>query len=80
MMRRTSKRVKEVVDKMRLSAVVLLNRSFWDDIRHGTTTEKLQFVFSQITVLTVRSLITTLELPHCVIKGQDTTSLAGVLT
>jgi hypothetical protein len=28
MLRRTSKRVKEVVDKMRLSAVVRLSRSF----------------------------------------------------
>jgi hypothetical protein len=31
MLRRTSKRVKEVVDKMRLPAVVRLSRSFCDD-------------------------------------------------
>jgi hypothetical protein len=36
MLRRTSKRVKEVVDKMRLPAVVRLSRSFWDDARDGT--------------------------------------------
>ena len=35
MLRRTSKRVKEVVDKMRLPAVVRLSRSFWD-ARNGT--------------------------------------------
>jgi hypothetical protein len=31
MLRRTSKRFKEVVDKMRLPAVVRLSRIFWDD-------------------------------------------------
>jgi hypothetical protein len=56
-LRWTSKKVKEVVDKMRLSAVVRLSRSFWDDTRNGTAAEKLQFVMTQIVVLTVR-------LPH----------------
>jgi hypothetical protein len=36
MLRRTSKTVKEVVDKMRLPAGVRLSRSFWDDARNGT--------------------------------------------
>ena len=31
MLRKTSKRVKEIVDKMRLPVVVRLSRSFWDD-------------------------------------------------
>ena len=44
MLRRTSKRVKEVVDKMRLPAVVRLSRSFWHDARNGTEDAKLQFV------------------------------------
>ncbi len=35
-LRRTSKRVKEVVDKMHLPAVVRLSRSFWDDTLKGT--------------------------------------------
>ena len=35
MLRSTSKKVKEVVDKMRLPAVVRLSRSFWDDTRNG---------------------------------------------
>ena len=43
MLRRTSKRVKEVVDKMRLTAVVRVSRSFWDDARNCTAAEKLQF-------------------------------------
>jgi hypothetical protein len=37
MLRRTSKRVREVVvDKMRLPAVVGLRSSFWKDARNGT--------------------------------------------
>ena len=35
MLRRTSKKVKEIVDKMRPSAVVCLNRIFWDDADVG---------------------------------------------
>ncbi len=41
MLRYTSKKVQEVVDKMRLPVVVRLSRSFWDDARNGTTAEKL---------------------------------------
>jgi hypothetical protein len=44
MLRRTSKRVKEVVDKMRLPTVVRLSKSFWDDDRNGTEKEKRRFV------------------------------------
>ena len=47
MLRRTSKRVKKVVDKMRLPAVVRLSRSF-RDARNGTKRAKLQFVFMQL--------------------------------
>ncbi len=49
MLRRTSKRVKEVVDKMRLPAVVRLSSSFWRDARNGTHKEKRQFVLRQLT-------------------------------
>ena len=45
MLRRTSKRVKEVVDKMRLPAVVRLSRSFWADARKDTDKAKRQFFF-----------------------------------
>ncbi len=50
--RRTSNRVKEVVDKMRLPAVVRLSRSFWDDTHYDTAAEKLQFVMRQLAVAT----------------------------
>jgi hypothetical protein len=49
MLRRTSKRVKEVVDKMHLPAVVRFNRCFWDDSRNYTEKKKHQFVLSQLT-------------------------------
>ena len=52
-LRRTSKRAKEVVDKMRLPAVVRLSRSLWDDARNDTAAEKIQFVLRQQTELTV---------------------------
>jgi hypothetical protein len=52
MLRMTSKRVKEAVDKMRLPAVVRLSRSFWDDTRNGTGAEKVQFVIRQLTLIT----------------------------
>jgi hypothetical protein len=51
---RTSKRVKEVVDKMRLPAVVRLSRSFWDAARNGTGKDKRQFVLRQLTFMTAR--------------------------
>jgi Ran GTPase-activating protein (RanGAP) involved in mRNA processing and transport len=79
MLRRTSKRVKEVVDKMRLPAVVRLSRSFWDDARNGTGEAKLEFVLRQLAAMIARCRITTLELPKCEMKGQDAERLAGVL-
>jgi hypothetical protein len=52
MLRRTSKKVKEVVDKMRLPAVVLLSMGFWDDARNGTAQAKRQFVMRQLPLMT----------------------------
>ncbi len=52
MFRRTSKRVKEVVDKMCLSVVVCLNRTFWGDGHNDTVTEKMYFVRRQLTLMT----------------------------
>ncbi len=52
MLRRTSKRVKEVVDKMRLPAVVRLSRSFWGDARNGTEKAKRQYVLRQLVAMT----------------------------
>jgi hypothetical protein len=79
MLRRTSKRVKEVVDKMRLPAVVRLRRSFWGDARNGTEEAKLQFVLRQLAAMTARCRITTLALPECAMKEQDAKRLARVL-
>ena len=61
MLTRTLKRVKEVVDKMRLPDVVRLRRCFWDSdkARHHTATDKLKFVMRQ------------LKVPRCEMKGQD---------
>jgi hypothetical protein len=53
MLRRTSKRVKEVVNKMRLPAVVRLSSSFWDDARSGTERAKRQLVLRQLAAMTV---------------------------
>jgi hypothetical protein len=55
MLRRTSKKVKEAVDKMRLPAVVRLSRSFWGDARNGTGEAKLELVLRQLAALTALS-------------------------
>ena len=77
MLIRTSKRVKEVVDKMRLPTVVRLSRSFWDDTCNGTEKEKRQFVLRQLTAMTAQCSITTLELRNCAITGPHAEWLAG---
>jgi hypothetical protein len=51
MLRRTSKRVKEAVDKMCPPSVVRWNRSLWDDARNGTTETKLEFVWRQLAAM-----------------------------
>ena len=79
MLRRTSKRVKEVLDKMRLPAVVRLSTSFWGDARKGTEKEKRQFVLRQLTAVTARCRITTLELRNCAITAPHAEWLAAVL-
>ena len=62
---RISKRVKEVVDKIRLVVVVLLSRSFWTDVHNDMVDEKLKFVMRQLVVVTGWCRITTLELSPC---------------
>ena len=62
MLRMTLKRVKEVVDKIRLPVVVRLNRSFWDDTRNVTSAEKIKFTMRQLTLMTSWCHISTLEL------------------
>ncbi len=41
--------------------------------------ERLQFVMRQLTALTAQCHISTLELTHSEMKGQDTEKLGGVL-
>ncbi len=79
MLRSTSKSVRDLVDKMRLPAVVRLSWKFWHDARNGTAAEKLQVVMRQLTALTAQCRISTLALPRCEMKGQDAEMLAGVL-
>jgi hypothetical protein len=55
MLRMASKRVREVVDKARLPAVVRLSRSFWDDARNCTAAEKLELVMRQLALATARA-------------------------
>jgi len=67
MLRMTSKRVKEVVDKMRPPAVVRLCRKYWDDFN---SIQKLKLKPEKILMRQLLSLvdnckITTLSLEHC---------------
>ena len=67
MLRMTSKRVKELVDKMSPTVVVCWRRSFmeeeWYELRvNGTAAEKLLLVFRQLAVLSARCRITALNL------------------
>ena len=41
----TSKRVKEVVDRLRPSAFVKVSKAFRADTRHGTVAEQLQHIY-----------------------------------
>ena len=47
------------MDKILLSDVVHLTRSFWDDTGTDTEKEKDQFVLRQLTLMTVRFQIST---------------------
>jgi len=78
MLRSTSKGVKDVVDKMRLPAVVRLARGFWNKTGN-TADQKLEIAMRQLLFMTGICRITTLELPMCRMKEQHAQKLAGVL-
>ena len=78
MLRSTSKGVKDVVDKMRLPAVVRLTRGFWNETG-STADQKLEIAMRQLLFMTGICRITTLELPMCRMKEQHAQKLAGVL-
>jgi hypothetical protein len=80
MLRMTSKRVKEVVDKMRLPAVVALSRSFWfDDPRRDTAPQRMKRVLAQLATMPARCHITTLVMSSCSMRGHEEEILAGIL-
>ena len=80
MLRMTSKRVKEVVDKMRLPCVVALRRSFWfDDPRRDTAPQRMKRVLAQLATMPARCHITTLVMSSCSMRGHEEEILAGIL-
>ena len=79
MLRRTSKGVKEGVDKMRPPTVAKLSRAFWNNARNGTAAEKLQHMLADLEKMASRCRITTLNLEGCGMSGQDAGRLPGVL-
>jgi hypothetical protein len=85
MLRRTSKRVKEAVDKLRLPTVLNLNKAFWNNLRYGTPADKLQHILTQLEKMTYLCSITKLVLSGlpraaaCSMSCRDVGRLAGVL-
>ena len=79
MMRMTSMRVREVVDKVSLPAAVRLSRSFWVDVRNDTVAERLTHIFAQLPTMTTRHHITRLELPRCEMKGQESQDVVSLI-
>ena len=75
MLRSTSKRFKDVVDKMRLPAVVRLSRS-WNWAEREA---KLDFVVMQLAAMTVWCRPSRLELRCLGMQGQYAQKLAGLL-
>lgn len=68
MVRKTSKKIKKIIDKMRLPADVHWSWKFWNDSRNGTTEKKLDFMMRQLKQMTSFYKITTLVLKCCNIQ------------
>jgi uncharacterized protein (DUF3084 family) len=82
LLRMTSKRIKEVVDKLRPPTVVnthVIGSPFWKLVRDSTAAERRQHILMQLEKMTSRCLITTLDLSFCSISSQDAERLARVL-
>jgi Leucine-rich repeat (LRR) protein len=79
MLRMTSKRVKDIMDRVRLPAVVRIRRSFLNEEGCGKVSKRLKQIFAQLVLLVDRCRITAIELSGCQIKGKFVESLAGVL-
>jgi hypothetical protein len=70
MLRMTSKRVKEAVDKLRPPAVVKASKTFIKDARNGTAAERLQhIIFRRLETMTPQCRVTRHELSSCNITG-----------
>jgi len=69
MLRKTSKRVKEAIDKIQPPTEVILNKFFWTDSCNRDCTvsnnEKLEFIMRQLILLATTCQITRIELPCC---------------
>ncbi len=85
MLRMTSKRVKDAVDKLRLPTVLSLNKAFWNNVRYGTPADKLQHILTQLEKMTYKCSMTKLVLSGlpraaaCSMSCQDVERFAGVL-
>lgn len=79
MLRGTSKRVKELLDMMRLPVVVCLNMRFWNNIRNDNSraNEKIQLVMMYLNVLVTKWNITSFELTKCIFLSSQ--ELLGVV-
>ena len=79
MLRMTSKRVKELVDRIHPPADVRLRRSFVDDKLNGTASEKQWRILAQLATMPKNCRIIRLDLPNCQMRGQNAERLVGVL-
>jgi len=79
MLRGTSKRVKELLDMMRLPVVVCLNMRFWNNIINDNSraNEKIQLVMMYLNVLVTKWNITSFELTKCIFLSSQ--ELLGVV-
>jgi Ran GTPase-activating protein (RanGAP) involved in mRNA processing and transport len=68
MVRKTSNRIKKIIDKMRLPTDVHWSWKFWNDSQNGTTEKKLDFMMRQLKQMTCFYNITTLVLKCCNIQ------------
>ena len=68
MLRMTSKRVKEVVDKVKPPVIVRLSRRFWGDWRNDTVEQRLRRILAQLAAMHERCSISELELPRCALR------------
>ena len=79
MLRMTSKRVKDAVDKLRLPIVLSLNKAFWNNVRYGTPADKLQHIrFAG--VLEQCTALSDLTLDCAAVGAEGAGILAGVLS